>query len=329
MKTRIVLAVAALAALLPCTAVAWEPQAKIEIVTANSLGGGADQMARKMASIINEKKLTPHPVVVTNRTIGQGSESLYHVKLAHGNAHKLLIFTTSAFTLPVEHGLPFRIDMLEPVALLGLDDFVLWVHNDAPYTTAAEFGAALKSANGAMRMGGTNRNQEDSIVATQIEKVFSGRFTYVPYSGGGAVANALASKQLDATVNNPSEAVKQWAEGKVRPLCVFREDRIAQEKAVAAGKGWNGVPTCTEQGLPVRYQMMRGIVMPKGTPRGALAYYQALFAKVVETSEWKTYLADNAIAPAFLVGGEFLARLKAEETRHAGIMANAGLAMKN
>ena len=78
-----------------------------------------------------------------------------------------------------------------------------------------------------MKMGGTGSKQEDQIITAAIEQRTGAKFTFVPYAGGGTVATQLAGKHIDSSVNNPIEAVALWRGGKVRPLCVFDEKRLA------------------------------------------------------------------------------------------------------
>ena len=61
MLTAVVLLIVAFAA----PAVAWEPTRPIELIVPAGTGGGADQMARLIAAIADESKLSPRPVVAS------------------------------------------------------------------------------------------------------------------------------------------------------------------------------------------------------------------------------------------------------------------------
>ena len=60
----------------PVAQAAWEPTKPIEFVIPAGTGGGADQMARLIAGIVEKHKLSPRPVIVVNTSGGAGAEGL-------------------------------------------------------------------------------------------------------------------------------------------------------------------------------------------------------------------------------------------------------------
>ena len=124
--------------------------------------------------------------------------------------------------------MPFNWKDLTPVAMLALDQFVLWVNAETPYKTAKDYLDAVKAGGpNKFKMGGTGSKQEDQIITVAIEKATGTKFTYIPFKGGGDVAVQLVGKHIDSSVNNPIEAVAQWRAGALRPLCVFDDTRDA------------------------------------------------------------------------------------------------------
>ena len=96
-------------------------------------------------------------------------------------------------------GIPFNWKDLTPVAMLALDEFVLWVNAEKPYKTAKEYIDAAKAANGTFKMGGTGSKQEDQIITEAIQKQTGAKFIYIPQRGGGAVAVQLVGDHVDST----------------------------------------------------------------------------------------------------------------------------------
>ena len=114
---------------------AWEPTNPIEIIVPAGTGGGADQMARVTQGIITKHNLSKQSVVVINQSGGAGGEGFLAAKNAKGDGHKLIITLSNLFTTPLATGIPFNWKDLTPVAMMALDEFVLWVNADKPYKT--------------------------------------------------------------------------------------------------------------------------------------------------------------------------------------------------
>ena len=310
---------------------AWEPTQPVEFTVPAGTGGGADQMARIIQGIITKHHLMPQPMLVINKSGGAGGEGLLDAKSARGNPHKLIITLSNLFTTPLATGIPFNWKDLTPVAMMALDEFVLWVNADTPYKTAQDYIAAAKAApaDKLKKMGGTGTKQEDQIITVAIEKSTGAKFTYVPFKGGGEVALALIDGSVNSTVNNPIEAVTGWKEGELRPLCVFDSKPLQQSEKIAEGRSWSEIPTCKSQGIDVEYLMLRGVFTTPGATPDQVAYYVDVLKKVRETPEWKTLMTEGAFNQTFLTGPEFAKWLGDEDNRHRALMQDAGLLGKN
>ena len=116
----------------------------VQFIVPAGTGGGADQMARVIQGIVSKHALMRQPVVVVNKAGGAGAEGFLEAKGARGNPHMLVISLSNIFTTPLATGVPFSWRDLTPVAMMALDEFVLWVNAASPYATVAEFIAAAK-----------------------------------------------------------------------------------------------------------------------------------------------------------------------------------------
>ena len=284
------------AAMLASTAhAAWEPTKPVEFVVPAGTGGGADQMARFIQGVVIKHKLMSQPMIVVNKAGGAGAEGFLEVKGAKGDPHKIIITLSNLFTTPMATGVPFNWKDMTPVSMLALDQFVLWVNADTPYKTAKEYIAAVKAAGPSkMKMGGTGSKQEDQIITVAVEKATGTKFIYVPFKGGGAVAVQLVGKHIDSSVNNPIEAVAQWRAGSLRALCVFDDKRMSYKAKVTDTMAWSDIPTCMESGIPMDYQMLRGIFMPAGVTADQRAYYVELMRKIRATPDWIEFMEKGA-----------------------------------
>src|SRR3569623_1843770 len=153
----------------------------VDFVGPAGTGGGADQMARLIQGVVIKYKLMKEPLIVVNKSGGAGAEGFLDVKGAKGDPHKIIITLSNLFTTPLATGVPFNWKDLTPVAMLALDQFVLWVNAETPYKTAKEYiEAAKKAGPGKFKMAGTGSKQEDQIITVALEKATGAKFTYVP-----------------------------------------------------------------------------------------------------------------------------------------------------
>ena len=308
---------------------AWEPTKPVEFVVPAGTGGGADQMARFIQGVVAKHNLMKQPLVVVNKSGGAGAEGFLEVKNAKGDPHKIIITLSNLFTTPLATGVPFNWKDLTPVAMLALDEFVLWVNSESAYKTAGDYINAVKGGdNGKFKMAGTGSKQEDQIITVALEKVVGKKLTYIPFKGGGDVAVQLVGKHVDSTVNNPIEAVAHWRSGALRPLCVFDGKPMPYPAKVTATQSWQDIPTCKSAGLDMEYVMLRGIFMAPGVTQDQVDFYIDLFKKVRALPEWTKYTEDAAFNTSFMTGKEFVDWVGKAEATHKTLMQEAGFLAK-
>jgi tripartite-type tricarboxylate transporter receptor subunit TctC len=303
---------------------AWEPTKPVEIVVAAGAGGASDQMARMMQAAIQKNKLMKQPMVVSLKGGASGAEALMYMKSGAGDANRVLIAYSLIYMLPISAKIPFNWRELTPVALIALDQFVLWDNTTLPYKNVKDFIAAAKSANPPFKMGGTGSRREDQVLTVFMEKRTGAKFAYLPYKSGGEAATQLVGNHTQANVNNPSENLEVWRAGQVRALCVFDKERIGYKSKVTAGQSWNDIPTCKEEGLDVQYLMLRAMFLPGKVSPEQKDFYVDLFRKVSQTADYKDYMEKQALKPAFLTGAPMLKFLEEDDALNKNLMMEAG-----
>jgi putative tricarboxylic transport membrane protein len=328
--TKIAIALGAGFALFAASAAhAWEPTKPVEFVVPAGTGGGADQMARFLQGVIAKHKLMKQPLVVVNKSGGAGAEGFLEVKGAKGDAHKIVITLSNLFTTPLATAVPFNWRDMTPVAMLALDEFVLWVNAETPYKTGKDYLDAVRAgADNKFKMAGTGSKQEDQLITVLVEKAAGKKITYIPFKGGGDVAVQLVGKHVDSTVNNPIEAEAHWRSGKLRALCVMDGKPMPYKTKVTTTQSWGDLPTCKSAGIDVEYLMLRGIFMPPGVTPDQVAFYVDLFKKVRELPEWKDFMEKGAFNQTFMSGQEFADWVAKAEAQHVILMKNAGFLAK-
>ena len=297
---------------------AWEPTKPIEFVVTSGAGGGTDNFARIIQSIITKHKFTEQPIVVVNKGGGSGAEGYVYGKGAKGDPNRVIFGTNNAYLLPYVAKLGYKVSDLTPVAALALDEFLLWVKGDAPYADAKAYIEAVKAKPMGFKMGGSQSKDTDQTLTAMIQEATGAKWIYVPFQGGGAAATQLAGGHVDSNTNNPNENIGQWKAGQVKPLCVFSPVRLAKGEPVFEGKGWGDIPTCKEAGLPLEsFQMPRTVWMPAEVPADAVAFYADVMEKVSKTPEWAEFVARTAQTARFMKGKELTDFVAKDEAANA------------
>ncbi|PZX39514.1 tripartite-type tricarboxylate transporter receptor subunit TctC [Roseinatronobacter thiooxidans] len=306
-------AAAALTTAMPASAADWQPNRPVEMVIMAGQGGGADRLARLFQSIIQQEGLARMPFMPVNKGGGSGAEALRYVKDNAANPHIIMATLNSYFTTPLQTDIGVDIEEFTPIARMAVDTFALWVNVDSGIETLDQYIEAVKAADGAWRMGGTGSGQEDSLVTALLEREFGIRHTYVPMGGGGEVATQLAGGHIDATVNNPSEAMSFWQAGRVRPIALLTGERL---------ESMPDVQTFAELGYPLEYYMQRSFVAPAGITEAQQAYYIDLLEALSQTEAWQSYATEQALLTDFLSGDALQAYFLQERDLHRDLLAS-------
>lgn len=274
----------------------------VEFVISTAPGGGSDIYARQWIAIMEKEKALNTTVLPVNREGGAGAVAFTSVFEKKGDPHYIMVTLNSFFTTIITtKGLPYKATDFTPLANMALDPFYLWANEDSKWKTAQDFIADAKTRS--ITVTGTGSKQEDEVLFRRIEATAGTKpFNYIPQSGGGAVATAVAGHQggVEASVNNPSEGLGLFTANprKMRPLCAFTP---AQPTAPA----YKDIPTCKSQGLDISdYYIVRAIVGAPGLNATQTKFWADAFKKVFDSADWKKFMTDNGLDPDYRAGDD-------------------------
>jgi putative tricarboxylic transport membrane protein len=306
-------------AALPGAAVAWEPQKPVEFIIMAGTGGGADQIARLLQGLIEQKDLSPRPFIPINKAGGSGAEALRYLQDKAGDDHTVLVTLNSFYTTPIiQEDLGVDVTQFTPIGRMALDTFLLWVTPDENINSLEEYVEKAKAAGKDWKMGGTGTGQEDSILTAMLENEFDLDMTYIPFEGGGTVAKNLIGGHIDSTVNNPAEQNEFMRAGQSKPLVQFTDERM---------EAYPDVPTAKELGHDLVYYMQRSVNGPPGMSKEAQDWYINLFKTLYESEEWQKYCQDEGLdCQDWVADGELGEFHKAQLERHKALIEKVGAA---
>ena len=297
-------------------AIAWQPNKPIDFIIMAGKGGGADKMARLMQGIVEKESLAERPLVPVNKSGGSGAEALMAAKSASDPDHTIMVTLNSFYTTPLRQpGLEVDVLTFAPVARMAEDTFLLWVHADTGITTFEQWLDAAREQGSKWVMGGTGSNSEDNIITDFLNTNYGLSMKYIPYKGGGAVAKDVAGKQINSSVNNPSEAIGFWQSGDMVPLVAFTNERLPM---------FPEVPTLREKGGEFSYFMQRSVVGAPGMSEEARAYYTELFTKVYNSEDWQTYKSKKSLMGDLMSGEQLSDYWRDQRDNHEQILRSSG-----
>ena len=137
-----------------------------------------------------------------------------------------------------------------------------------------------------------------------MEAEFDYSVTYIPFPGGGTVAKNLVGKQIDSTVNNPSEQMAFYKAGNTKPLIQFTGERMA---------AFPDVPTAKELGINIEYYMQRSVNGPPGMSDGAVKFYTNLFQELFDSKEWQDFCTSDGLTCDSMIKNADLGKFHADQ----------------
>lgn len=295
----------------------FKPTRPIEIIVHTGPGGGADVLARFIASTVDKEKLAPVRMQVNNKTGGGGLTAMNYVVEKKGDPHAIAIFTGNWMTNPLtQNEAKVTIKDMTPIVRLVLEPAVIVVKNDAPYKTLKDFIDAAKKTPGQLKQSGGSITSRDNVVRQLMMKNTGANWSYISFPGGGERIAALLGGHVNMMVIEPQEAGEHIRANNMRVLAQVSEKRLA---------GFPNVPTLKEAGVDIpNVPQVRGVVAPPGMPADAVAYYEDLFARLIKTASWQKYLQDNQFEDGFQKSGELAQFFDQYTNRMRDILKEAG-----
>lgn len=301
-------------------AAAWEMKKEAEYVVPANPGGGSDISARVIAEIAQKNKFAEKNLMVVNKPGGACAVGYNYVGTKKGDPYTLLSLHSGNIVVSEVNGWEQKWDDLtDIIAIMAFDDVTLCVRTDGPYQTIEELLEAAKENPGTLKFGSDQRGNTSQLGYELIKKYTGADFNYVQFDSSGDVATALLGGHVDVGILNPCECISQVESGDFKPVVTFAPERIT-------GEYFKDAPTFVETGYPeVTFREYRGISGAKDMPAEALAYYEDMAEKIVETDEWKTgYLEANSLTPAFMGHDEATQYIKDDMEKVMNIFTEVG-----
>ena len=304
-------AIAALAVLVTAQnalAQGWKPARNVELVAASAAGGGSDTLARLVQKILQEHKIIDVPITVINKPASGGVVAWSGLNQNPLEGHHLAISTANLLTNHITGRSTLHYTDVTSVAQLFSESLAVAVRADSPLRSGRDLAALLKAdASGVSVAIGTSLGNTGHITLAMVTHTAGGdarKLKSVVFQSVSQGVTALLGGHVDVITSPASNLMAHYNAGRIRIIGLSAPQRYAGALAQ--------VPTWREQGINVVVDNLRGIIGAKAMTAAQTAFWEAAFARVVRTAEWKTHLEKNQWTDSF-VGAEGSRKALAEQ----------------
>ena len=285
----------------------------IEITVLFPAGSSADVTARLLAEGM-ARQLGAN-VIVVNRPGAGGAIGYKYVAAQKPDGYALVWNSNSISTTFHSGQLAFDYTAFDPVARVLIEAPVIAVRGDAKWKTLVELVDDAKARPKGITVGNSGTGSHTHISSVAMFKAAGVDVVDVPF-GAAQVVPSLLGGHVDALVQLPGALSNHVKSGSVRLLAALIPKRDAALPEV---------PTAKEQGFDVSVEAWRGIAVPKGTPKAAVAMLEAAIRKTAESPEFAKASERLGVSPAFMPAQEFGELIAREDATLARLMQLIGM----
>ncbi len=300
---------------------AWRPEQAVEIVTPSAAGGSNDKVARVVQKSIQDGRLVPVPVTVVNRPGGNQTLSRLYVSQHPGDAHYFDIATPSLTGNYVMGVSPLKHTDFTPIALLTHEYTTLTVKADSPIRNVADLIERLKKDPESVSIGVSNLGGTSHLtvaVAAKSAGIDPKRLKFVVFKSASEAITAVIGGHLTMVSGSMPSVNAVVQSGSARVLAITAPRRMGGALAT--------IPTLRESGVASAGSNWRAVIGPRGLSAAQVAYWEAVFARAVQSDNWKKAIEEEGWDGAFMGSREFARFLDAEYAEYRAILSDLGLA---
>lgn len=288
------------------------------IIAPAAPGGGWDQTARTMQTVMQDEGISPS-VQVQNVPGAGGTIGLAQfASQSAGNPDALIVGGFVMVGAILTNASPVTLADVTPIARLTGEYEAIVVPAASPIADINGLIEALKADPGAVSWAGGSAGGTDHIAVGLLAKaagVDPTKINYIAYSGGGEALAAILGNQVTAGVSSVGEFEEQVKAGTLRLLAVTAPERIEGVDA----------PTLKESGLDVQLQNWRMVAAAPGLTDEQKAKVSADIEKMVKSEAWQKQLADKGWSDTYLAGPAFQEQLAADIASTEAVLKAIGL----
>jgi putative tricarboxylic transport membrane protein len=278
------------------------PKRPIEIIVPWGQGGGADQVARRIAKLL-EPRLGVQ-VTVSNVSGGSGQKGLAKMRAATADGYTLSVMTGDTFGLLATQRPDWTLEDIAPIAILIQQPSAFLVHEGSRLKSWKDVEIAAKGEN--LRVAVAGLGSPDELTVNYLVRKGL-KLVAVSFTKPGERHTALLNGLADVLYEQIGD-VRSFVENRqMRPVLLFAETR---------GDRLKDIPTSHELGYQIGLPQFRALVVRSDTDGRAIDRLGRAMAEVADDPEYAAYLEQQFADPgSFKPASEAAIFMRAELDR--------------
>ena len=258
----------------------------IQVVIHASYGGGTDTTARMMS--VRTRRNLKADIQVVGKRGGSGAKAQNYTLTRPKDGCTIMALTESHLYTMARGKSKMKINDLVGVArAMEEPNFIVVNKKNRELSTIKKF---LKRSQkkpilvGIASIGGT-----EHIGGYTYAQASGAKFKYVSFGSGAQSLQAVVSGKIEATILNPSEAAAMIEGGKIKPIILLHDQKMAD---------YPKVKTSYSMGHNVKVVTTRGYAVLKGTPEPIIQEISKAMVKAMKHDVFANYLKGASLDPA-------------------------------
>ena len=296
-------------------AAAQYPDRPIKMIVPWAAGGDTDNIFRPFGPLL--QKHIGQPIVIANVGGASGTVGAREAKGSPADGYTLYAVHDYIHLTYYAGIADVKYTDFEPICLLAATPSVLTSSPKTPWKDWQAFVADAKARPSQISVGAT-LGSTSHIFPAMVEKAAGIKLKYVSYDGLAPRMNAILGGHIDLTDSNLTQKGKVDA-GQLKFLAIASEKRDAEMP---------GVPTLKELGIIIVYEVVRGLLVPKGTPDAVRTKLGEACGKAAAEPEFAASMKLQGTRVAYLNAKDYGAFLDKIDAENKAVMADLGLLKK-
>ncbi len=297
------------------------PAKPVRVIVPYPAGGATDFFARTVFTRMSEG--LGQQVLVENRPGAGTAIGASEVARAAHDGYTLLLGDAGTFAFNPTLYKKLSYDPVKdfaPVSLTGRFALILAVNPATmPVKSLKEFVDMVKRNPGKIDYGAPGPGAPLHLAMELFRKTADLNMTPIPYKGGADAMADVIGGRIPTMFLDIASGLPQIKGGKVRPIAVASEKRVA---------ALPDVPTVGEQGYPgFEAWAWQGFVAPAGTPRPVIARLHTEFVKVMADPTVQQRLSESGFEPQVSTPEQFSSYMKSEIAKWEKVIRESNISL--